>query len=366
MPRDTTKKILADDSKIWLSKKQLLSQQTSRGLSEQITVSNITQQTAPKQWQMIKGQLTNQSVSYQPISFKKWQHDSRRSLIKSYQKTLHLITVAQANTALKKLGANFKISHLSDFIFLETKTGQVTINQGFIAKGNQLYAISTQYRDSNEPTTFNRGQLFTSHKIAANPTAKPVTLNHLNGTWIAADTTTSANDTGKMMVKDGFLYQQRYDSLERSAIQDLSQYSLMTLNQNTTYAAQKRAAAQADYELTPKSIASGDSIGYLYLFMNDHVLLRIGAGQTTSYQKTDSQLAASDLSQTNQIIFKQLDQQKPGEAASTITVKAGPAVVGMSKSLKYITDATAGQITKDIVISDIQNGQISIASESAQ
>lgn len=98
--------------------------------------------------------------------------------------------------------------------------------------------------------------------------------------------------------------------------------------------------------------------------MNDHELLRIGAGQATSYQKTDSLVAAADLSQTDQTIFEQLDQQKLGESASTITVKAGPAVVGMSDSINYLTDATAGQISNNIVIGSVQNGHVTIASES--
>lgn len=362
--RTTTKKALAADSQTWLFNKQLLSKQTKNGLSDDITVSNIAQMTTPKSWLTSKGIFTSQPINYQQISFKKWQQDSRSHLMKSYQKTLHLMTVAQVNAALHKLGADFKIKHLSDLVFLETKTGKNTIDQGFVAKGNHLYAITAHYRDLKEPTNFDRGQLFVSQKATAKTTASPVALDQLNGTWIAAATTTSANDTGKLMVKDGFMYQKRYNSIERSAIQDLAKYTLVTLNQNTIYAAQKRDAAQAGYQLTPKSIASGDSIGYLYLFMNDHELLRIGAGQATSYQKTDSLVAAADLSQTDQTIFEQLDQQKPGESASTITVKAGPAVVGMSDSINYLTDATAGQISNNIVIGNVQNGHVTIASES--
>ncbi|WIE01286.1 hypothetical protein QN289_02710 [Latilactobacillus curvatus] len=82
--------------------------------------------------------------------------------MKSYQKTLHLMTVAQVNAALHKLGADFKIKHLSDLVFLETKTGKNTIDQGFVAKGNHLYAITAHYRDLQEPTNFDRGQLFVS------------------------------------------------------------------------------------------------------------------------------------------------------------------------------------------------------------
>ncbi|MEL1159649.1 hypothetical protein AADX89_12265, partial [Staphylococcus epidermidis] len=83
------------------------------------------------------------------------------------------------------MGADFKIKHLSDLVFLETKTGKNTIDQGFVAKGNHLYAITAHYRDLQEPTNFDRGQLFVSQKATAKTTASPVALDQLNGTWIA-------------------------------------------------------------------------------------------------------------------------------------------------------------------------------------
>jgi hypothetical protein len=67
-----------------------------------------------------------------------------------------------------------------------------------------------------------------------------------------------------------------------------------------------------------------------------------------------------DLPQDNITIFQQMDQKIPGEVASTITVKAGPAVVGMTKSIKYLTDATAGQITSNESI-EMNNGQVTVS-----
>ncbi|WP_317760521.1 hypothetical protein [Liquorilactobacillus mali] len=46
-----------------------------------------------------------------------------------------------------------------------------------------------------------------------------------------------------------------------------------------------------------------------------------------------------------------MDQKNPGEEASTITVDASAPTVGMSNSIKYLTDAEAGQIINNIVIS---------------
>lgn len=66
--------------------------------------------TTPKSWLTSKGTFTSQPINYQQISFKKWQQDSRS----------HLMTVAQVNAALHKLGTDFKIKHLSDLVFLET------------------------------------------------------------------------------------------------------------------------------------------------------------------------------------------------------------------------------------------------------
>ncbi len=97
--RTTTKKALAADSQTWLFNKQLLSKQTKNGLSDDITVSNIAQMTTPKSWLTSKSTFTSQPINYQQISFKKWQQDSRSHLMKSYQKTLHLMTVAQVNAA---------------------------------------------------------------------------------------------------------------------------------------------------------------------------------------------------------------------------------------------------------------------------
>ncbi|KZV03038.1 lipoprotein precursor [Lactiplantibacillus plantarum] len=43
-------------------------------------------------------------------------------------------------------------------------------------------------------------------------------------------------------------------------------------------------------------------------------------------------------------------KKKAGEVATTITVKAGPAQVGMTNSINYLTDPNAGQITETIVV----------------
>lgn len=137
----------------------------------------------------------------------------------------------------------------------------------------------------------------------------------------------------------------------------------MSLNQNMTYASQKTNAARAGYQLTQKSVASGDSLGYLYMFVNENKLIRIGQGQTTTYQKTSSLVAANDLPKDDITIFEQLDQKKTGEAASTITVKAGPPIVGMSSSIKYLTNPDAGQITSNIPVVGLEDGRVTISDE---
>lgn len=50
----TTKKALVADSQTWLFNKQLLFKQTKNGLSDNITVANITQMTTPKSWLISK------------------------------------------------------------------------------------------------------------------------------------------------------------------------------------------------------------------------------------------------------------------------------------------------------------------------
>jgi hypothetical protein len=268
------------------------------------------------------------------------------------------MSVDQINAVLKKLGAKFKITHLTDLIFLATKSNGLTIEQAFAAKGHHLYAINIPYFDNDQTQTIDRGEVFTD--TDTKKATGQISLAKLNGTWIAPQTTTSSADTGKILIKDGYLYQRRFDSIERSAIQNLSAYSLISLNQNTTYANQKINAANAGYQLTRKAVASGDSLGYLYLFINQNKMIRIAAGVTTDYEKTNTLVAASDLPQDDITIFQQMDQKNPGEAASTITIKAGPAVVGVSESIKYLTDPEAGQITSNQTIS-LNNGQVSVS-----
>jgi len=196
------------------------------------------------------------AVKYQRVSLAKWQLDQRSHYVKAVQKNIHYMSVAQVNAVLKKLGANFKISKLSDLIFLETKTSGMPVDQAFVAKGHHLYGINIQYMTADQTITINRGTAFTD--TSTKKTANHVAVSKLNGTWIAAETTTSSSDTGKIMIKDSYLYQHRYDSFERSAIQDLSHYSLTSLNQNNTYASQKSEAANGGYQLTAKSVASGE------------------------------------------------------------------------------------------------------------
>lgn len=224
----------------------------------------------------------------------------------------------------------------------------MTLPEAFVAKGHHLYSINIQYVDTKQTITIARGQSFTD--TSTKKETSQISLNKLNGTWIAPETTTSSSDTGKIMIEDGYMYQHRYNSYERSAIQKLSSYSLISLNQNITYAAQKVNAANAGYQLTQKAVASGDSLGYLYLFVNENQLVRIGQGTTTTYKKTSTLVAASDLPQDDITTFEEMDQKHPGEAASTITVDASAPVVGMSNSIKYLTVADAGQIIDNIVI----------------
>jgi hypothetical protein len=54
-----------------------------------------------------------------------------------------------------------------------------------------------------------------------------------------------------------------------------------------------------------------------------------------------------------------MDQKNPGEAASTITVDASAPLVGMSSSIKYLTDGEAGQITSSQAI-DFENGKVTV------
>ncbi|WP_057895982.1 hypothetical protein [Liquorilactobacillus oeni] len=354
----TTLKVLKPNSKTWTFSKKISSKQTSNhGVSNSISTSAVSKTDDLSNWTTSKGRFISYSVKYKQVPLKEWQRDMRKNFVKNAQKKIHLMTVTQVNASLKKLGAGFKISKLSDLIFLETQTNGMPLNQAFVAKGHHLYAIDIQYIDTDQTITIDRGQVFADTRTKK--AAGQIAAAKLNGTWIAAETTTSASDTGKIMIKDGYLYQHRYDSFERSAIQNLNSYSLISLNQNATYASQKINAARAGYQLNQKTVASGDSLGYLYLFINENKLIRIGQGQATTYQKTSTLVAANDLPQDDIKIFEQMDQKNPAEAASTITVKADAPLVGMSSSIKYLTDPEAGQIISNEAVS-LTNGTVTI------
>jgi hypothetical protein len=354
----TTRQALKPAEKTWTFTKGVSSKQTKKqGVADKLTESVISKTDELSSWTTSKGKFMSGSVNYKQVSFKKWQRDTQKNYTKSAQSKIHYMSITQVNAVLKKLGANFKITKLTDLIFLETKINGMTLPQGFVAHKNQLYALNIQYVDTDQTITLGRGQLFTATN--GKKTGSQLSLSKLNGTWIAAATTTSANDTGKLMIKNGYIYQHRYNSFERSAIQDLNSYSLISLNQNQTYALQKANASNAGYQLTRKSVASGDSLGYLYLFINQNKLVRIGQGEVTSYSKTSTLIAANDLPQDDITIFNQMDQKNPGEAASTITVDASAPLVGMSSSIKYLTDGEAGQITSSQAI-DFENGKVTV------
>ncbi len=305
----STNKTLKANSKTWIFNQGISSKQTKKqGVSKYMTTSVVSKTDELSSWTTSKGQFMSSSVNYKRVSLKKWKKDMLKNYIKNAQKNVHLMTVIQVNDALKKLGSDVKISKLSDLIFLETKTSNMTLPEAFVAKGHHLYAITIQYYDTSQTTSIERGQSFTDTNTKK--ATSQVSLNKLNGTWIAAETTTSSSDTGKIMIEDGYMYQHRYNSYERSVIQKLSSYSLISLNQNETYASQKVNAANAGYQLTQKAVASGDSLGYLYLFINENKLIRIGQGTTTMYKKTSTLVAASDLSQDDITTFKQMDQKK--------------------------------------------------------
>ncbi|CAJ1190813.1 hypothetical protein CPEBRM1_ABPJDJAI_01263 [Companilactobacillus paralimentarius] len=342
-----TQKVINSNSKTWIFNEAINSKQTKIGVSNKINTSVVSKANDLDMWTTSKGSFKSIAVGYKQTSFLEWKKLTRKHYMKSYQKKIHYMSVNQVNEALKALGAKFEINKLTDLVFLKPELGDLSLNQAFVAKGHKLYAIDIQYMDVDQTTTIERGKSFvdTQNKKSV----KHLNLNNLNGTWVAPETTTSANDSGKLLVKDGYLYQRRYDSFERSAIQDLSKYSLISLNQNSTYALQKREAAQAGYQLSRDTIASGDSLGYLYLFTNKKELIRIGAGQVTKYQKTNDTISSTDLPQGQVDIFTRVDTANPRNAASTITTKAGPSVVGISSSINYLTDSEAGQIINEQV-----------------
>ncbi|RRK09756.1 hypothetical protein D1831_10900 [Lactiplantibacillus garii] len=335
-------------SKTWVFDQAVSSKQTKRGLQDTLTTSVVSKLQADSSWTTAKGQFTSNSIDYQRVSLAKWKRDGLKHVMKSYQHTVHYVSVAQVNAVLKKLGADVQIHQLTDLVFLETKNGGEPLSTGFVASGHHLYEINVEYRDADTPTTVDRGTKYTD--TATKTAVSHVDPADLAGTWIAPETTTSATDTGKMMVKAGYLYQHRYDSFERSAVQDLATYSLTSLNQNTTYAEQKRNAAKAGYHLTNRVVASGDSLGYLYLFISKDKMIRIGQGDVTTYEHTSATVAPADLPTADVKLFDQTTKKHPGSAASTVTVKAGAPKVGMSSSVKYLTDPEAGQITSEIVI----------------
>ncbi|WP_318766169.1 hypothetical protein [Lactiplantibacillus carotarum] len=353
-----TKKAIGGQSKTWQFDQEVTSQQTqTNGLSDQLSLSTVKKANALTEWTTTNGEFTRFSSKYPQISYKAWQKEQRQHVVKSYQKTMHYITVAQANATLKKLGATIQIKKITDLIFLKPASGSLTVDEAFVAKGHHLYGITVEYRDSTTttPTTVTRGTAYTDR--SSGKSVDHVAPSKLNGTWVAANTTTSANDSGKILIKNGYLYQHRYDSYERSAVQDLSKYARASLNQNITYAAQKRDAAHAGYDLGTSAVASGDSVGYLYLFLTDSRMIRIAQGQVTTYDKTSNLIAATDLPVADLQIFSQMDKLNPGDATSTITVKADAPMVGMSTSIDYLTNSEAGQISKNQAIS-MQNGQV--------
>lgn len=356
--KTTTLKTLKPASKTWIFSQSVSSKQTPKqGVSNQLTPSVISKTDSLNSWTTAKGQFMSSSVKYQQLSFAKWQQAQRQHFVKSAQSRIHYMSVSQVNAVLKQLGATFKIQKLSDLVYLETQTSSLPLDQAFVAQGHHLYGINIQYIDNEQAITIKRGTVFTD--TDTKQAGKHLDVASLNGTWIAAETTTSASDTGKIMVKDGYLYQHRYDSYERSAVQDLSHYSLTSLNQNTTYAAHKTDAAHAGYQLTQQSVASGDTTGYLYLFISKNQLIRIGQGQTTTYQKTSATIGAADLPQSDLTIFTQVDQQKPASKAATITSKTDAPVVGLSDSLNYLTDPNAGQITSNVGVS-LNQGKLTL------
>lgn len=351
----TTQKVLTDSAKTWTLVQKVVSKQTDDGPDDNLKTATPTNLDKTTKWTTNKGRLTSANHQYKQISLKQWEKQSKKTQLKPLQKYYHLMTVNQVNATLKQLGANFEIKQLSELIFLNGQTDATVFPQALIAKGHHLYAINMQYMTNGLYTTLDRGQVMTD--ITPKPKAKPAALPSLNGTWVAAKTTASANDSGQLLIKDGYLYQKRYDSYERSAIQSLTNYSKKTLKQNPIYPTQQAAATKAGYQLTAKSIASGDSVGYLYLFINDKQLVRIGEGIATQYDKTSPQVTTSDLPETNITIFEQMDTQNPGEVASTITTKASAPIVGLSASINYLTDSTAGQITDNRGV-DIVNGEV--------
>ncbi|MCT0194380.1 hypothetical protein [Lactiplantibacillus plantarum] len=346
----TTQKVIQAPTKTWTFDQAVSSSQTKHGVASNLDISVVDKTTAQSSWTTSNGQFLSAGVKHRQVSYAKWHHDQQRHIMKSYRHRLHHMSVSQINAVLKKLGTSIQINKLTDLIYLESgnHTDPLPVNTAFAAKGHHLYAVNIQYSDTEQATTIERGCNFTDTSAKAAP--KRVNVANLNGTWIAAETTTSASDTGKLLIKDGYLYQHRYDSYERSAIQDLSHYSLGSLNQNVTYAAFKTDAAHAGYQLTHTAVASGDSTGMLYLIINANKIIRINQQIVTTYTKTSAVVAANDLPKTDVDLFKQMDQKKAGEVATTITVKAGPAQVGMTNSINYLTDPNAGQITETIVV----------------
>jgi len=340
--KTTTQKVINAPSKTWSFSKEVKSDLTRKGPSNDMAPSSVSKENSLATWKTEDGEFTSDSIQYQQISVAEWKKNLQKNYMQSYQSKIHYMSISQINAVLKTLGSDIKISQLSDLIFLKHVTGSLPVTQAFVAKNHTLYAINMHYMEDDPAHTINRGQSFTD--VDHKKTADHVAVKALNGTWIAPKTVTSAEDSGKILIQDGYLYQHRYNSIERSAVEDLSAYPLAKLNQNTTYTMKKREAGWAGYQLTDKNIASGDSLGYLYLFINPKEMVRIGAGQTTSYEKTGDTVSGTDLPQDYLTIFNKPDSKN--QVISTITVKSDAPIIGKTSSIKYLTDDLAGQISE--------------------
>lgn len=236
--KPTTQKLLKSESKTWTFEQSVSSQLTRHGLIDKLTTSEPSKMSRDSSWTTSNGKFISNSLTYRQISLADWKAGTKKHYTKQTQKDIHYLTVPQVNAVLSKLGAKVTIQKLSDLVFIESENKPTVLNQAFVAQGHQLYAITVAYMDNRSPISIERGQSFSD--TSTKPAANHVDVAKLNGVWIAADTETSAEDSGKLLVKDNYLYQHRYNSYERSAIEDLAKYPLITLNQSSTYSAQKR------------------------------------------------------------------------------------------------------------------------------
>lgn len=297
-----SRQILGARQTFWRQQGKVTAQASNKGHLQAFQYAQNA--TMGSTWIFHRGQLGGYTrINYQELKARLRKTDAEAG---STGTAYHFATIKQLNQALAKAKAHITIRHYSDLSYYRDGTVSVQ-NNGFIASGHHLYALSMAYGQSSaELGGVEMAQVFTDKGFTA-------PRHHLGNRQIAGNWVDNEYDA--LQVRDGQLYvtggSGNFTSVSRTNVEDLAKQSATSLYASR-YPTQVATAMYAGYTIPQATARVAGDQEYMYLFLSSTKMVRLKDGHATVFHKSTAKSVADDAHVDAHVrrVFAAADRQR--------------------------------------------------------